>query len=136
MSQPHKIISVEVTNQLHIAPDEERARYRLHFKGDSLDRLLALVDHVEAGRFYEGAKMYFKECKHSEREAVGVAMGQIFDSIGKRQLQQRAWEARDVGVTSVTNDMGYIFDESSLVYPKYTLVQPTPPAWSSDAPEY
>lgn len=121
MTKPRNIIAVEVTNVIRVAPDEERARFAQHFKGKSLARLIALVDDVEAGRFYEAARRYYKECTREEREAVNFGMHAIFDGIGSREVNKKAWAERGAGQKTVTTPEGAVIDGRGLDYPKYAL---------------
>ena len=121
MTEPRKIIAVEVTKILRIAPDEERARFAQHFKGKSLARLNSLVYDMEAGRFYEAARTYYKECTKEEREAVDFAMTEIFEGIGTREVNKKAWSERQPGHGIVRTDEGHLVDGRGLDYPKYAL---------------
>lgn len=125
MSQERNIITVEVTTRIRVAPDEERQRLSGLFKGPSLERLLALVNHVEAGNFYEGAKLYFQECTYVEREAVGIGMASIFEGIGSREVDKKMWAERDPGVKLV-NSEGRMLDGTGLDYPRYALAGGAP----------
>lgn len=121
MNTSRRIITVEVTTQLRIAPDEEKARFAKFLKGASLERLVAMVEHIEAGRFYDGAKMYYKECTQAEREACGLSMAAIFEGVGSRELNKKLWQERDPGATWVVNEEGDWVSQATLGYPKYSL---------------
>ncbi len=121
MTESRKLIAVEVTHVIRIAPDDERARFARHFKGKSLARLNSLVDDVEAGRFYEAARTYYKECTKEEREAVNFGMHAIFDGIGEREVNKKAWAERKAGQKTVTTAEGGVIDGRGLDYPKYAL---------------
>lgn len=125
MSQERNMITVEVTTRIRVAPDEERQRLSSRFKGPSLERLLALVNHVEAGNFYEGAKLYFQECTYVEREAVGIGMASIFEGIGSREVDKKLWAERDPGVMFVSSE-GRMLDGTGLDYPRYALAGTAP----------
>lgn len=121
MTKPRNIIAVEVTNVIRVAPDEERARFAQGFKGKSLARLNALVDDVEAGRFYEAARRYYKECTKTEQQAVGFGMQAIIDGIGEREVNKKAWAERGAGQKTVTTPEGRVIDGRGLDFPKYAL---------------
>lgn len=127
MSKKPNIISVEVTKLIRVAPDQERERLALHFKGKSLARLLSMVDNVEAGNFYDAAKTYFKECSREEREAVGLGMMSIVEGVGDCEVNKKAWAERKPGQRMVETDSGFI-DGTALEYPRYTLVANSTPS--------
>lgn len=127
MSKKPKILSVEVTTLIRVAPDQERERLSLHFKGKSLVRLLAMVDNVESGNFYEAAKTYFKECSREEREAVGIGMSEIIEGVGEREVNKLLWAERKPSQLYVECNTG-IIDGSALEYPRYTLIANSTPS--------
>lgn len=126
MTKDRNIISVEVTTLIRVAPDEERERLALYFKGKPLARLMSMVDNVEAGNFYEGAKTFFKECTREEREAVGLGMAAIFEGIGDREVNKKAWAERPEGQKYVETIAGVI-DGGALEYPRYALADTSKP---------
>ena len=76
---------------------------------------------MEAGRFYEAARTYYKECTKEEREAVDFAMTEIFEGIGTREVNKKAWSERQPGHGIVRTDEGHLVDGRGLDYPKYAL---------------
>lgn len=127
MSNKRNIVHVEVTTLVRFAPDEERERLSLHFKGKSLKRLLSMVDDMEAGKFYEAAKTYHKECSREEKEAVGMGMTAIIDGIADREVNKKSWAERTPGAKHVETYSGVI-DGSALEYPRYALASTAPSA--------
>lgn len=121
MPKSEKIISVEVTQVLQIRPDQERKRLALHFTGKSLKRLHSMIANVEAGRFYEGAKTFYKECTPEEREAVGISMQTIFEGIGTREVNKLAWAEHDPERKVIETRDGHVLTGYGLDYPKYSL---------------
>lgn len=126
MTKHRHIISVEVTNLIRVAPDEERERLAHHYKGKALARLVAIVDNVEAGNFYEAAKIYYKQCSRDERESVGMGISAIIDGVGEREVNKKMWAERPPGQKKVdTGDR--IIDGTALEYPRYALVETITP---------
>lgn len=115
-----KTIAIKVTTLVRVAPDAERERLSLHFKGESLARLLSMVDNIEAGNFYEAAKTYFQECSHDEREAVGEGMTSVVNGVADRESNKILWTEREPGQCIVETHDGFI-DGTALDYPRYTL---------------
>lgn len=120
-------IAVEVTTLIQVSPDAERERLSLHFKGKSLARLLSMVDNVEAGKFYEGARTYYKECNHAEREAVGIGMSAIFEGVGECEVKKLEWSERPPVEKSAVEMALDAIQVKGLDYPRYTLVELSKP---------
>lgn len=127
MPTNQKVIAVEVTTLIQVSPDAERERLSLHFKGKSLARLLSMVDNVEAGKFYEGARTYYKECDHEEREAVGLGMSAIFEGVGECEVRKKEWWGRIPVEHSAFEVARDIIRAQALNYPRYTLVELSKP---------
>ena len=127
MPTNQKVIAVEVTTLIQVSPDAERERLSLHFKGKSLARLLSMVDNVEAGKFYEGARTYYKECDHEEREAVGLGMSAIFEGVGECEVKKMEWWGKSPVEHSADEVSRDAIRAQALNYPRFTLVELSKP---------
>ena len=127
-----KTIAIKVTTLVRVAPDAERERLSLHFKGESLARLLSMVDNIEAGNFYEAAKTYFQECSHDEREAVGEGMTSVVNGVADRESNKILWTEREPGQCIVETHDGFIDKVMRREQPfSCPLIQPCPASSSS-----
>lgn len=122
MTLPAKILYVEVTQVVPIALDLERERLNSNFKGKLRERLLAMLDDVEAGRLYEAAKTYFNDFTRDEREYVNMGMSEVFDKMMEMRLGQMAWEDRPDGALYAQVPNGRLVSEVSKDYPRCSVV--------------